>query len=860
MARKREDPRAAALAAIEGAKADGQTKLKLVAVDPSVVKAACEVTTLIELTLTGGLKTLPEDIAQLVDLRRLTLARNALVELPAAIGCMTKLTHLDCSQNKLRRVPEDICALPALEELDLEDNQLVELPAALADLPDLRLNVRGNKLATRFAAMPNKRGARDVVAYLTGETDVMPRDERRAFGMVVRYLAPFTAWTFVDRRIVNFLGGAGYHAELFAWLKPHLLADASVTLFAEIAATLGSDDAILRASLPVLADAILRPDKTPTSYGHWLLARADAPLLGELALASPEVNAAIVELLSEHAFETFARLARKLLVPRADADDAGSVHVPHAAYAKLCAVDPGGFTPMVLDAFHRTTCIACRAEIGRVLADRCGAAYRTRSLEIAREALVAIADGAPFAENLPHYLDWAVRTYGRDVADEIGALARAEARSIRQAAGLALARLDPAVALQRALELIADPDPGARESGVLIASLLPGDPACARLDELLLKEPDDDVRDVIVARRSSDVELAPADVARRVAFAKARGKLAGDTAPWLAKANLPAVYWKTGEQLDADTVRFLFYRQQRVDGIVPDPEARGVFALIDRARSRAFATKLLALVRKQRAKDRFALTVLGMVGDDAIVEPLAQMALDGNADAATTLGLVGTPAAARALAQIADTFRTKRPAVRDAAHAAFDRIAASRGMMRYELADSLLPELRARTFKVGKTKIRATIGPDRELVFTDAAGKPIKDPSKRLAKAQAVEVAELRASITAASRSLRASLAHALASNRRWTGAAWRACFLANPLAFAFARALVWRVSPGRGLTGSFHIAADRTLADVHGATVTIGDETQISLLDPAELDGDGLAAWRAVLERENLTPPIAQL
>ncbi|GBG33927.1 Leucine-rich repeat-containing protein 1 [Hondaea fermentalgiana] len=68
----------------------------------------------------------------------LSLKKNGLKEIPAAIGTLTGLTSLDLSENALETLPDEICALSALETLDASENCLTALPENLGNLTSLQ--------------------------------------------------------------------------------------------------------------------------------------------------------------------------------------------------------------------------------------------------------------------------------------------------------------------------------------------------------------------------------------------------------------------------------------------------------------------------------------------------------------------------------------------------------------------------------------------------------------------------------------------------------------------------------------------------------------------------------------------------
>jgi len=444
-------------------------------------------------------------------------------------------------------------------------------------------------------------------------------------------------------------------------------------------------------------------------------------------------------------------------------------------------------------------------------------------------------------------------------------IARSEHRKVRETACLALGRLPAAEVLQPALDLLASKKGHEREAGVLVLSLLDDDRARTTLRGLLATETSDDARDLIVTSiYRDDTKCDRAEAERRVASARVRGKLAKPVAKWIDEKKLPKLMWgKTA--LSPDAVRFLLYRQTRQAEIAIDPEARAPLALIDRAKSGPFASKLLALVLKNggaSAKTRFALALIGALGDDDVIAPLEKLAIDGrNENAVRTLGLLGTTEAARALDRILKAFRVKYPNVREAAQEAFDSIADRLGVTPFELADTMIPDF---GFAKGRLAVAGTkpplfvvIGGDQKLAYVDAKGAPVKPPKSLAAKPKAALKA-LAEEIRQAAKQLAGNLEYYLIVRRRWKPAAFTAFFEGNPLARSFALGFVWGAYRGARLVQAFRLGDE--LRDVAGTPVALGKDKdlEIGMVHPLELSEADRGAWRAAMA--DATPAFAQL
>src|SRR5690606_16194132 len=74
---------------------------------------------------------LPQEIANLQELRDLNVTNNKLTALPDNIGHLQQLKRLDISGNQIERLPDSFAALTGLRNLKLEFNRLTLLPENL---------------------------------------------------------------------------------------------------------------------------------------------------------------------------------------------------------------------------------------------------------------------------------------------------------------------------------------------------------------------------------------------------------------------------------------------------------------------------------------------------------------------------------------------------------------------------------------------------------------------------------------------------------------------------------------------------------------------------------------------------------
>lgn len=93
------------------------------------------------------LKSLPSDLSFISELEYLDLSANQITELPSSIGELVNLKFLDLSSNEIKQLPNAIYGLKNMETLVLYANSLEDLSPRLADMKKLNLlDIRGNQL------------------------------------------------------------------------------------------------------------------------------------------------------------------------------------------------------------------------------------------------------------------------------------------------------------------------------------------------------------------------------------------------------------------------------------------------------------------------------------------------------------------------------------------------------------------------------------------------------------------------------------------------------------------------------------------------------------------------------------------
>lgn len=100
----------------------------------------------------GLTNTLPNELGDLNQLKKLTLSKNQITGLPMSVGALTQLKELDLYNNILFNLPSTIGNLNLLEALRLESNPINALPSSIGNLVNLELLMLSN---TSIATVPN---------------------------------------------------------------------------------------------------------------------------------------------------------------------------------------------------------------------------------------------------------------------------------------------------------------------------------------------------------------------------------------------------------------------------------------------------------------------------------------------------------------------------------------------------------------------------------------------------------------------------------------------------------------------------------------------------------------------------------
>ena len=435
--------------------------------------------------------------------------------------------------------------------------------------------------------------------------------------------------------------------------------------------------------------------------------------------------------------------------------------------------------------------------------------------------------------------------------------------------------------MPRAAAMLEDRKADARAAAVIVLATAGTPEALQALEKRLDEESADDIRDAMLlaldaARVAEGRDITREEIDRRIE--RTAPKLKAPVADWIDESRLPALRYRDGELLGPEATRYLLYRQSRAKEIRPDVEARPLYTLIDRATSGDFALEVFRqfAASKADAKDRWALAIAALLGDDRLVPIINQMIIAWVESsrgkmaeyAVQALALLGTDAALMTLDAAAIRYRTKNKNIGAAAQEAFAATAERLGLTVDELGDRVVPWLgfepgRPRVIGAEGKRIEVAIGPDFKLTYRDLEkNKTVASLPKSLPKETLAEFKDMAATLREVAKAQQLRLETLMVRQHRWPVPRWRELFLDHPVLFLpFATRLLWGHYDDSGaLRGTFRALEDRTLTDASDEPFDLPDTGSVGNIHPLELDDEALGAWRTHLADYEVESPFPQL
>ncbi|MDO5558339.1 MAG: DUF4132 domain-containing protein [Oscillospiraceae bacterium] len=211
--------------------------------------------------------------------------------------------------------------------------------------------------------------------------------------------------------------------------------------------------------------------------------------------------------------------------------------------------------------------------------------------------------------------------------------------------------------------------------------------------------------------------------------------------------------------------------------------------------------------------------------------------------------------------------------VQNAAWDAFGFAAEVRGVSREELEDRVVPSLgfdknSEMTVDYGSRTFTITLMPDFSLMIKDnskdkiikSLPKPSASDDTDKAESAKKSVSEMKKQLKAVTALQKTRLFDAFRSKRTWSASSWKELFIENPVMHIFARNLIWGEYRDDKLVLSFRLSDDCTLCDVNDDEAVPGDDAEIALVHPVDLDQSQIQAWLEQLEDYEISQPFAQM
>ncbi|WP_084000299.1 DUF4132 domain-containing protein [Actinomadura kijaniata] len=276
------------------------------------------------------------------------------------------------------------------------------------------------------------------------------------------------------------------------------------------------------------------------------------------------------------------------------------------------------------------------------------------------------------------------------------------------------------------------------------------------------------------------------------------------------------------------------------------------------------------------SKDGWALTQLGLTGDDETVRRLTPLIRSwpgegGHKKAVAgldVLAAIGTDVALMHLHAIAQKVKFK--GLKASAREKIGEVADRLGLTADRLADRLVPDFGLDAdgrLVLDYGPRRFTVGFDERLkpFVRDENGKPrtalprpgVKD-DETLAGDAYKRFAALKKDVRTVASDQIHRLESAMVHRRRWTAAEFRDLFVAHPLLGHLMRRLVWLAEDGNATT-AFRVAEDGTFADVNDDPFTLPGTARVGIAHPLDL-GEGTGAWSELLADYEIVQPFPQL
>lgn len=416
-----------------------------------------------------------------------------------------------------------------------------------------------------------------------------------------------------------------------------------------------------------------------------------------------------------------------------------------------------------------------------------------------------------------------------------------------------------------------------RESTTLLLSMIGSKTALEHIKTALQKEVNEDARDAmlqVVASKSRKKKYTEAEVQEIIQNTDERKRLEKPVREWLKEKDLPELYWQNGKKLTEKEVRFILYRQSREKTMRPDPELKPALTLIDKSKSGKFAKTVLERFTKGKmdSKDKFCLSIAGLLGDDSVVDGIKAAIMEwtsGNRGkmaeyAVQALANVGSAKALRVLEFCSRKFANKQKNVGAAAKEAFSDAAEALDITMYELEDMIIPDFdfggTHKTFMVKDKEYRAFVDSNFDFVFIDEDNKRYKSLPKAASKELQDEFKLISKEFKEIMKLQHQRMQNYMVAQRRWTVKRWQELFMNNPVLYPYSTSLIWGLyDKNQKLVTSFFFDYEN-FRNSQQEEVELLSDGYVGIIHPMELTENEREAWKNILEKYAIAPPFNQM
>ncbi|MET9671234.1 DUF4132 domain-containing protein [Streptomyces sp. NPDC006475] len=348
---------------------------------------------------------------------------------------------------------------------------------------------------------------------------------------------------------------------------------------------------------------------------------------------------------------------------------------------------------------------------------------------------------------------------------------------------------------------------------------------------------------------------------------------------WADPGLLPQIEVRTGGALPTEATRHVVTMFALSKPDAPYPGLDVVQEVCVPASLAEFAWCLFQRWRQalMPAKESWALTVLGRLGDDETVRRLAPVIRAWPGESAhrraveglNVLAEIGTDLALTHLHAIAQ--RVKFTGLKERANEKIGEVAEGLGLTAAQLADRLVPDLGLDadgTTVIDYGPRRFTVGFDEVLCpyVLDGDGKRRKDLPKPAASDDTERATAERKRFSALKKDVRTVAAEritrletAMVEGGSWTAGEFHDLFAHHPLMRHLARRLVWLSTQASG-DRTFRVAEDATFADQHDDAFELPTDATVRVPHPLHFADGALERWQEVFAGDEIVQPFRQL